>query len=379
MLHLKHMEKKLIKIPIQKDDIAEDKLENSMEKLVEKSNISDSDMFISAFLKAMRGPEGPEGKEGKKGEDGKDYKLTEMDKRVIANLAYEVVADQVDNQIDESVKDIMAVIEGKLPETVKKTFSDNKSMIEGMVGERFKKLAVEQNRGLESIKSSLLEKVSGESEKLMSEGKKISQSMKDEIVTEYQTKLAKLIEDVNNKKISWNDIEQRPNIATGLAHLVDVDTTGATSSNKVLKPVFDSNGNLTGFAFGDQSGGGGGGVNATNVVRAGGAGGTVHGNTGTSGGNGTGGATVGVNGNNGSTNYRTCLYRFGTALVTNGVSGGGGGGASGDTGATLPGGTGGNGGSAGAGGGGGGGSTNGQNSGAGGAGGNGLLIVIEYY
>lgn len=229
------MEKKLIKSPIQKDDIAEDKLENSMEKLVEKSNTSDSEVFVSAFLKAIRGPEGPEGKEGKKGEDGKDYKLTEMDKRVIANLAYEVVADQVDNQIDESVKDIMAVIEGKLPDTVKKTFSDNKSMIEGMVGERFKKLAVEQNRGLESIKSSLLAQVTGESKKLVSEGQKMSQSMKDEIVKEYKDKLSKLVEESKTKDIYWQDIKKRPNIVTGLAHLVDVSVEAEPSNNQVLK------------------------------------------------------------------------------------------------------------------------------------------------
>ena len=230
------MEKKLIKSPIQKDDIAEDKLENSMEKLVEKSNISDSDMFVSAFLKAMRGPEGPEGKEGKKGEDGKDYKLTEMDKRVIANLAYEVVADQVDNQVDESVKDIMAVIEGKLPETIKKTFSDNKSMIGDIVAERFKKLAVEQNRGLESIKSSLLGELSKESKKLVSEeSKKNNQSMKDEIVAEYQAKLVKLIKEVKNKEISWSEIVGRPNIVTGLAHLVDVSVEAEPSNNQVLK------------------------------------------------------------------------------------------------------------------------------------------------
>lgn len=252
------MEKKLIKSPIQTEDIAEEKLENSMESLVNKSKISDSDMFVSAFLKAMKGPPGEKGEKGDKGEAGKDYKLTEMDKRVIANLAYEIVADQVENQVDESTKDVMAVIEGKLPEAVKKTFAYNKPMIEGIVVERFKTLAVEQNKGLQSIKSSLLEQMSGESKKMVTEGKKMSQSMKDEIVAEYQTKLSKLIEEVNNKKISWSEITGRPNIVTGLAHLVDVDTTGATSSSKVLKPVFDTNGNLTGFAFGSQSGGGGG-------------------------------------------------------------------------------------------------------------------------
>jgi len=252
MLHSKYMEKKPIKSPIQTEDIAEEKLEKSMESLVEKSKISDSDMFVSAFLKAMRGPQGEKGEKGEKGENGKDYKLTEMDKRVIANLAYEVVADQVENQVDESIKDIMAVIEGKLPETVKKTFTDNKSMIEGIVAETFKKLAVEQNRGLESIKSSLLEQVLGESKKMASEGKKMSQSMKNEIVAEYQTKLAKLIEEVNNRKISWSEITGRPNIVTGLAHLVDVGITATPTHGQVLK--YNSISNI--WEPGTDSGGG---------------------------------------------------------------------------------------------------------------------------
>lgn len=249
------MEKKLIKSPIQKEEI--EKPENPMENIMEKSGMSTADVFVKAIIASLRGEKGPKGEKGEKGENGKDYKLTEMDKRVIANLAYEIVADQVDSSIEEATQDVLAVIEGKLQDTVKKTFSDNKSMIEGIVAERFKKLATEQNRGLESIKSSLLKEVSTESKKMATEGKRMSQSMKDEIVAEYKIKLSQLIEEINNRKISWSDIEKRPNIVTGLAHLVDVDTTGATSSNKVLKPVFDSNGNLTGFAFGDQSGGGG--------------------------------------------------------------------------------------------------------------------------
>ena len=245
------MEKKPIKSQIQKEET-----ENPLESLVKNSGVSTADVFVKAIMASLRGEKGEDGKQGEKGNDGKDYKLTEMDKRVIANLAYEIVADQVDSEIEEATQDVLTVIEGKLPETVKKTFSDNKSMIEGMVGERFKKLAMEQDKGLESIKSSLLEKVSGESKKLVSEGKKISQSMKDEIVAEYKTKLSNLVKEIGNRKISWSDIGERPNIVTGLAHLVDVSVDAEPSNNQVLK--WDSTSKR--WVVGDQSGGGGGGA-----------------------------------------------------------------------------------------------------------------------
>ncbi len=224
------MENKPIKSPIQKEEI-----ENPLDSLVKNSGMSTADVFVKAIMASLRGEKGKDGKQGEKGNDGKDYKLTEMDKRVIANLAYEIVADQVDSEIEEATQDVLAVIEGKLPETVKKTFSDNKSMIEGIVAERFKKLATEQNRGLESIKSSLLEKVSGESKKLVSEGQKISQSMRDEIVNEYKTKLSNLVDEIRNRKVNWNEIEQKPGIPTGLAHLVDVSVDVEPSNNQVLK------------------------------------------------------------------------------------------------------------------------------------------------
>lgn len=125
------------------------------------------------------------------------------------------------------------------------------------------------------------------------------------------------------------------------------------------------------------AGGGGGGIDASNIVRNGGAGSGIY-DAGVLLAGPAGGTTTATrNGTNGTDVANNILFDINNA-TTAAMGTGGGGGASGDTAGTIAGGNGGNGGK-GAGGGGGGGSTNGANSGAGGNGGDGLCFVVEYY
>lgn len=250
------MDKEPIKSPIQPKDISESKVQESIENLSEKGGSNDASLFLSAFLKALKGEKGEKGEKGDTGENGKDYKLTDLDKKAIANTVYSLVQDRLDEDTDEVVSDALIVIDKKLPEKIRLALEEQKPLIKEVVSGYLNTLKEENIKNkqkledkIESVSKSLESKVEQSLDKFWSQKKK-------EVAKMYKPEVAEKIVERIKGKISWHDIAQRPNIISGLAHLVDVDTTGATSSTKVLKPKFSESGTLIGFEFGNQSGGG---------------------------------------------------------------------------------------------------------------------------
>lgn len=229
------MEQKPIKSPIQKEDITESKVQESIESLTEKAKTNDSDVFLSAFLKALKGEKGDQGDKGDKGEDGKDYKLTELDKKSIANTVYSIVQDRLDEDTDEVVSDALIVLDKRLPEKIKTALEEQKPFIKEVISEyleTLKKNNTEYNKRLE-------DKIEKVSTSLKSDVKQTLdnfwESKKKEISKQYKPETAEKIVEKIKKKISWHDLIERPNIVSGLAHLVDVSIETKPTNGQVLK------------------------------------------------------------------------------------------------------------------------------------------------
>lgn len=251
------MDKELIKSPIQKEDIEESKVEESIENLTEKAQKSDSDVFISAFLKALKGEKGDRGEKGDKGDDGKDYKLTDLDKKDIANIVYGIVQDRLDEDTDEVVSDALIVIDKKLPEKIKMALEEQKPMIKEVVSsylETLKKNNAEYENKLEK-------KIESASNILKSDVQKSLNTFwelkKKEIAKQYRPETAEKIVERVRGKISWHDLVERPNVISGLAHLVDVSIESEPTNGQVLKWNSTSKRWTPGT---DNNSGGGGGV-----------------------------------------------------------------------------------------------------------------------
>lgn len=247
------MEKEPIKSPIQKEDIEESKIEESIENLTEDNKKSDSEMFISAFLKALKGEKGEPGEKGEKGNDGKNYVLTDLDKKAIANVVYSIVQDRLDEDTDEVVSDALIVIEKKLPEKIKLAIQDQKPMIVEIVStyfENLKKNNTEYEKKLEKKVESASNALKQNIEKSLNN---FWESKKKEISKQYKPETAEKIIERIRGKMSWHDLTERPNIISGLAHLVDVSIETEPSNNQVLK--WDST--LKIWTPGTVSGGGG--------------------------------------------------------------------------------------------------------------------------
>lgn len=229
------MDKEPIKSPIQKEDIEESKIEESIENLTEDNKKSDSEMFISAFLKALKGEKGERGEKGDPGKDGENYKLTELDKKAIANIVYSIVQDKLDEDTDEIVSDAIIILEKKLPEKIKVAIQDQKPMIVEIVStyfENLKKNNAEYEKRLEKKVESASNALKKDVEKSLNN---FWESKKKEISQKYKPETADKIVERIKGKISWKDIIERPNIISGLAHLVDVSIETEPSNNQVLK------------------------------------------------------------------------------------------------------------------------------------------------
>lgn len=224
------MENKPIKSPIQKEQI-----DNSLGDIMKKSGMSSADVFVQAILQALRGQQGEKGERGEDGKDGKDYKLTELDKKAIANTVYSLVQDRLDEDTDEVVSDALIVIEKKLPEKIRMAVEAQKPVIVDVVSEYLNTLKEENIKNkqkledkIESVSKSLESKVEQSLDKFWKEKKR-------EVAKIYKPEVAEKIIDRIKGKISWHDIAQRPNIISGLAHLVDVSIEVEPSNNQVLK------------------------------------------------------------------------------------------------------------------------------------------------
>lgn len=226
------MKEEPIKSPIQAEDIAQEKLEGSMESVMEKSGEKDTEVFVSAFLKAMRGPKGDQ---GDKGDAGKDYKLTELDKKAIANMVYQLAQDRMDGDIENVVSDVVAIMESKVPEAVKGEFEKNRGSIEEQVTSHFNKIVGEVRDENSQLMNQVMKVVADTKKSLQQDSKTIKQQLdsfwstkQKEIQAKYNDQPVDRIIGKIRGEIAWSDIKDRPNVISGLAHLVDVDTSGLT-------------------------------------------------------------------------------------------------------------------------------------------------------
>lgn len=250
------MKEEPIKSPIQTEDLAQEKLEDSMESVMEKSGEKDTEVFVSAFLKAMRGPKGDR---GDKGDAGKDYKLTELDKKAIANMVYQLAQDRMDGDIENVVSDVVAIMESKVPEAVKGEFEKNRGSIEAQVTSHFNKIVGEVRDENSQLMDQVMKVVADTKKSLQQDSKTIKQQLdsfwatkQKEIQAKYNDQPVDKIIGKIRGEIAWGDIKERPNIISGLAHLVDVAINTEPSNGSSL--VYNSTTKV--WEAGAPSGGG---------------------------------------------------------------------------------------------------------------------------
>lgn len=250
------MKEEPIKSPIQAEDLAQEKLEDSMESVMEKSGEKDTDVFISAFLKAMRGPKG---EKGDKGDKGKDYVLTELDKKAITNMVYSMAQDRMDADVENVVSDVLAIMESKVPDAVKKEFEQNRGSIEKQVTDHFNKIVAKVRDENKQIMGQVMEVIERTKSDIKQDtdtvDKKLNKfwSSKQKELKPKEESVEKIIEKIRGA-LAWSDLKDRPNIISGLAHLVDVaidsePANGASlvynSATKVWEAGAPSGGGLT--------------------------------------------------------------------------------------------------------------------------------------
>lgn len=243
---------------------AKQKQENhkQMVDLKEKDLVVKSRGFkdISEALNGLfEGIELIKGKQGEPGEKGDTYVLTEEDRRDIASINESLIKKLVSSETSSSVEKIEDYVEKIIPKRIKDQFSiergDIKKYVKTLV-DRVEKLNKEYIAKFNELKDYVFSKEIPDLKKEIYDFWEEKERILEEKYGEENTK--RIIEQAK-RDITWSEIKNRPNIVTALAHLVDVDLSGATSSNTALKPNFDSNGNLIGFIFGSVSSGGGGG------------------------------------------------------------------------------------------------------------------------